>query len=397
MMLRHLVFFSALADGGAEGIEPPEILAALLVLRWVDLWITGGESCAVPDAQGVGVARMAILAEGVSSDARQLLLSIVNAIQASEYVDLEPVFPRLFAYATLLERRGAFALAADVHELIVERSNDEAPDQMATDAATALGYCRYKCADLDAATRAYRSAARFAGYRHDIAAKLRARIGVATVVRLRGNLPRANELLAVVVGEARAAALPIAEGCALQEQAIVAKHAGDPERAIALGVEALQLLHGTERERGLVNLSAALIEAGRFDAARDALLIHEATGVHIEGRRVARLNLLAIGARTHDRAAFDRYRALLANETLTPEFRVNYLVESARGMRAFGAGHEAMVLLEEARALAEHHGLNRVAFEAAGMLDTSPPSTPVSRMVQRAERELRRMAQAAGV
>ena len=58
---------------------------------------------------------------------------------------------------------------------------------------------------------------------------------------------------------------------------------------------------------------------------------------------------------------------------MPPELRANFLIESARGERMFGAENSAIALLYEAQRVAQVHGLNRTLFEVDEMLSTVGP------------------------
>jgi hypothetical protein len=116
-------------------------------------------------------------------------------------------------------------------------------------------------------------------------------------------------------------------------------------------------------------VGAFLIVLERFDAARDALMILEATATDEVVRMNARVNLVTLGARSGDRALFDRWRCELAGAELTAESAANLMIESARGMRCFGEPEEERRLLKAAMAFARDRGLNRALFEAESLLE----------------------------
>jgi hypothetical protein len=139
--------------------------------------------------------------------------------------------------------------------------------------------------------------------------------------------------------------------------------------AVRLAYQALcRTTAASERDLILGDIGGYLIMMDRFDAARDALMILEATGATEIVRLNARVNMVALGARAGDENLFRTSRARLEGVVLHAEAQVNYLIESARGLRAFGEGESARSLLESARDLAVEHNMNRSVFEAEEML-----------------------------
>jgi hypothetical protein len=156
---------------------------------------------------------------------------------------------------------------------------------------------------------------------------------------------------------------------ALHDQATVAIKRGEHARAVCLAYASLErTVEASERERVLNDIAAAFVAMGRFSEARIALLITEATAVAAESRLIASLNLMSLAARASDKKLFTTYRGALESAVLPPELRANYLIESARGLRRFGEGTYTDGLLEEARAIAQAHGLNRTLFEVEEMM-----------------------------
>ena len=99
-------------------------------------------------------------------------------------------------------------------------------------------------------------------------------------------------------------------------------------------------------------------------------------------RCLARVSLMSLAARRGEKARFDEFRGLLSDVLLPPEIQVNFLIESARGERAFGAEDEATTLLQSARELAQSHGLNWSVFEANDMMATPTPELTKSGEIQ---------------
>jgi tetratricopeptide (TPR) repeat protein len=264
-----------------------------------------------------------------------------------------------------------------------------------------LGYCQRVMGSLNEAENSYELAGKIAKRQKETARTLRSQIGVAVVVMTRGNLPKAEQLLANVVLECQRTRCVDVAANALHSHSVVVQRKGDLGRAVCLAYQALQCaLLPNERDYILGDIGAYFIVMERFDAARDALMILEATAATDAVRINAGVNMVALAARSGDRELFTSSRARLTSVVLAPEAQVNYLIESARGMRRFGDLATAIEFLEAARDLAAANGFNRSVFEAEEMLaerDASVAATNGARFedagaAEGVEQELRKMA-----
>ena len=185
-------------------------------------------------------------------------------------------------------------------------------------------------------------------------------------------------------------------------RAAVALRRGATASAVRLGYEALQLTEGSnERDLILGDIGAYLIVMERYDAARDALLVLDATAATEVVRLNARVNMVALAARAGDERFFHAARAQIEKVALPAEARVNFLIESARGFREFGEHDAAAASLHEARVLATSMNLNRSVFEVDAMLAAPTHAAPATQndtrvldsdVVADVEHELRKMA-----
>ncbi len=391
---QHVGFFKALEENRDPAHAGP-VLAGLLTMRLVSNWAHYGPGIAADDSRAIAVAREIIQTVGRPNAERDALLSLVNTLQTCPIAGSEPVVPLLVAYAEKLEYRGAFALAADVYETIGDLANDGDPDLSLAIALVRLGNCIRKLGNLDEAEETFARAARLAVWRRDSCLEVRAEVGRAVVSRMRGNMPAAVkqlERLAERTGDRSHHAVRFE---VVNELALTLKQVGNFKGAVWFGYEALQFSVGIERERSLLNLGVYLLELGRYDAARDALMVIERTTAAEEGRILARLNLIAVSARTDDRPLFDRCYGILANTELLPEHRVNFLVESAKALGAFGSRASRVALLQEAADVCTQYGLHRSSFEVQRLqAETDLPARTVRRPTPAPviEQELRRMA-----
>ncbi len=159
--LRHLPFFEALA--AAKNEEATNVAkAGLLTLRLIDHWHLAGAMIVSPESVSIVSVRKAIMEIPKHDAQREMLLSIVNTIQILREVDFSPVIPRVFAYAGLLEQRGALALAADCYETVLRFADEKYDADLVVDSHMRVGYCRRTLGHLDDAERAYMAGGRIA-------------------------------------------------------------------------------------------------------------------------------------------------------------------------------------------------------------------------------------------
>lgn len=369
-VLKHLAFFETLGRLPEDSPAALATTAGLLALRLVDNWILAGPVMVQPESVSVRSVRHAIMAVDAHEPLREVLLGLTNTMQTPREVDVAPLLPRIFAYAGLLERRGEFALAADVYETSVRLGSEEFDGDLILDAHMRLGLCMRGLSRFVEAEAAFGEAGRLAKKRGDPARGLRSRIGLANVVFYRGDIPLAERMLEEITAACQAGGFAAERAQAVHTSATVARKRGQLQRAVSLAYDALQFTPSpADRERILGDLGAIFIDMKRFDAARDALLVLEATAMTATMRWSARVNLLALAARAGDGDLFVRSRGQLASVELPPNIHVNFLIESARGFRRFGKSEHARELLEAARSFAEANSLNSSIFEVEQMLE----------------------------
>jgi tetratricopeptide (TPR) repeat protein len=372
--LKHLAYFEALADLPESSPEACSATAGLLTLRLIDHWILAGSSLVEPESVSVRSVRQAIMAMPDSDPGRETLIGLVNMMQTLREVEVTPLLPRLFAYGRLLERRAAFALAADVYRTTMCLADEEYDGDLLVDAQLRLGQCERTLGLWDSAHETFTEAWRLAKRRSQPSRAMRARVGLAVATFSRGNVPKAEQMLLEIVDESRAAGFTAELAQALHACANVASLRSQHDRAVLLAYESMQITADpAEVERILSDLGAFLVRMGRFEAARDALLVLEGRATREEVRVTARANLVAVAARRGDRALFYASIARVTENQMTPVARVNYLIESARGFRLFGEPEKAARLLDDARAYAVQHELNRAIIELDEMIAERDP------------------------
>jgi tetratricopeptide (TPR) repeat protein len=400
--LKHIAFFEAIAEAEEHTPEARSATAGLLMLRLIDHWMLAGSVMVEPESVSVRSVRGAIMELEASDPGREVLLGIVNTMQTVREVDIAPMLPRLFAYAGCLEKRAELKLAADVYGTIARLGEEDYDGDLLIDSYLRLGYCQRMLGALNDAESAYSVAGKMAKRQKETARTLRSRIGTAIVVMSRGNLPKADELLAQIALESERDGCVEEQARALHANSTVARQRGDLGRSVRLAYGALQRTTlPNERDMILGDIGAALIAMRRFAAAQDALMILDVTASTAMPKILARVNMVALAARAGNKELFASARARLEGVVLPPEAAVNLLIESARGYREFGEPETAAGLLQTARALAGKHGFNRSIFEVDEMLNdrstearTTNGETPAHDWDSAAdvEVELRRMA-----
>lgn len=403
--LKHLAFFERLADEPEDTPVHRATIAGVLTLRLIDHWILAGSVMVEPESTSVKSVRQAIMSIVANDPQREVLLGVVNTMQTLREVDVQPILPRLLAYAQILEKRAEFALAADTYGSVARLGDPEHDHDILIDANMRLGFCERNLGELDVAERAYARAGSLSKQRGELSGALRSEIGLAALQLMRGNLPAADDLLRSVAERADHHGLREEHASALHTRSVVAQRRGDLDRAVCFAHDALSRTTApTERDRIFGDLGAYFIVMRRYGAARDALTILEATATTEEVRTNALINLLALAARSGDRELFVRCRGALKGREMTTEGQVNLLIESARGLRRFGEADEGQQLLRDARDIARVHSLNRSLFEAESLLQSvevgveettsretlSPSEDPAAHVV----RDLRLMAAA---
>ena len=196
--LKHLAFFETLEKSPAESPRAHAVKAGLLLMRLIDHWQLAGPVMVEPESVSMRSVREAIMHLDADDPSREVLLGMMNAMQTVREVDIQMLLPRLFAYAGCLEKRAELTLAVDVYGTIARLADEEYDGDLLLDALLNLGYCQRLLGALNAAETAYVAVGKLAKRRKYAAGTMRSQIGLGIVVMMRGNLPKAEELLARV-------------------------------------------------------------------------------------------------------------------------------------------------------------------------------------------------------
>src|SRR5258708_18704703 len=106
--LKHLAFFEAVGEAAENSPKAYSATAGLLMLRLIDHWVLAGPVMVEPESVSVKSVRNAIMQLDSKDPSREVLLGLINTMQTIREVDIQPVLPRLYAYAACLEKRLEF-------------------------------------------------------------------------------------------------------------------------------------------------------------------------------------------------------------------------------------------------------------------------------------------------
>lgn len=371
--LQHLPFFEALARSKEGSAEWRLTSAGLVTLRLFDAWIVEGPAVVACDAWGLHAVRDAIAGIDAGSQAKPILTSLVDAMEAAGVVRIPLVAPRLIAYGRSLQLDGRFELAADVYRTVLAHAHPVEESDIVIAASIQLGVCLRATAEWDEAAASYSRAANVAAMTGDMMSLLRARVAEANMAMDRGNFPHAQTLLDETIVDATANSLVDVRARALHSRAVVAIHRGELDLAVRLAYDALrdQADHA-ERDRILGDIAAAFYQLGMRSAARDAYLILAGTAQAQYSRWVAMINLMECAAADRCEPVFEQYRRELADESLPSTLAVHYYYYLGEGYRLFGKREQAHSALSRALALGLQHGMNEIVIRAEQSLQRLP-------------------------
>jgi tetratricopeptide (TPR) repeat protein len=423
----HEGFFAVLRDlaeaGQARGLEGAAIeqepawrvtMAGLVTMRLVDRWANSrAPAVPTPTLEEIEAVQRAIIA-CEAGPIPNILTGIVLAVTRWWARRSPVVLTSVLAYARLLDGddQQNWKLAEDVYFTFLTHARTADEFELVPNASVRLGRCRRYLGRLADASAAYEMAVDAASAVGDAYNALLGRIGAASVVRLRGDLPAAEALLDVVIEDARAMSNQHPSyfetlARALHERAYVAYEREQFECALTHLHEAMRAYTEDRlRDNALHDVAQVLIDLGHRDAGRDALLVLRAAASSPAQRWLATINLLEMASGDGHEVVFDRFaRELSAVKTLPPYLAARYYLKLGDGYRRFGHAAASRNALARAIHIAEQHRFNQVLImaeqlSAAPVLATpdarrltQPPTSAVAR-VANFVRELRELATA---
>lgn len=370
-VLRHVAFMETMASS-LEGTPIHHgAHAALLTFRLLDQWIALGAELATPDNSTHRAAREAATTLRGDDEMRAALGSIIDAIVALQEPDAQPLLPRVFALGKLLEQRGLVAQASDIYSTVTRHVDATVHLDLAFDAHMRNGFCLRSAGEFEWADQSYATAGALAGRARDRVRVIYARAGQAKVEWARGNLPAAEAAMQELADEAEKLDANRVLAMVMHDRAGVARHRGDLQRAVRYAFESFRrTTDDYERERVLNDLANFLSQSGFVDSAQDAMRVLELTSKSQEVRWVAQIGLMELGARTGSETTFESYRRSLADEPLPAAQRTSFLLDSGKGLTAFGHFEDARISLGSALRLAETSGQNQRVFQIEEALES---------------------------
>lgn len=399
--LRHLAFLETMSETRETSPLHMGAQAAFLTLRLVDQWVAFGATIASPDTPVHQETRKAVSALQSDPELRSALSVVIDAIEALQDPDAQPVLPRIYALGLLLEQRGLLGQAGDVYQTVSRLVDASAHLDLAYDAFMRQGYCLRNVGQFDWADQAYGNAGALATRDRDRLRVILSRLGRAKVLWDRGNLPAADEAISELLQEAEALDSAVVTALLLHDRSGLAWIRGDRDNALRWVFQAFRSSPDDyDRERMLADLAGYLSQVGAFDSARDALRVIEASARTQGTRWIAKINMMDLAYRTRNEVMFEQYRRDLADEPLPPVNRVSYLLDLGKGCTVFGMYAEARTALTECMRLATVHGFNRRLIQAeealqavstAELTKSPPPLMEPARAPQEIEDALRQL------
>ena len=402
--LRHLPFFEEVASHEEGDAAWRSATAGLVALRLVDAWLENGRSVVADDGWSVRSVRAAVESMDDGTPIKSILDRVVDALHEQK-PDIHVVVTPLMSYAKALEYEAKWMLAADVYQSVLAHLHPREDGDASIAAHLRLGQCFRNLNRIDEAAVAFAAASEVATALGDIVGVLRARIGEGRIAILRGNLPRAEEVLNETIARATGPELDDVRSRALHDRANVAFHRGQYELSIQFAYEALEHVQGaSERDRILADIAVSFLELGVYSAARDAYLVLSLTAQEQYVRWASTLNLLEIAVNTGVELLFESYRRQLAATDLPAHMSTAFHLSVGDGYRRFGYSEKARASFERAFALAGEHGFNQFLFKAEAALQDIETATPPLResavvplSVEEVANALQRMSTTAGM
>jgi hypothetical protein len=228
----------------------------------------------------------------------------------------------------------------------------------------------------------------------------RAQLGRVNVLRQRGNLPGAEEMLQDVIrmGARRA---PDVLPRALLLRGAIAHSRGLYDDAVVWAARALDVADDeVMRMRIFVDLASFMSDVADARIADVARRVLEYVAVNASDRRIrlhASVNLLSHAVSSKREDAFRALRASIPVSALTPQNAAYYWLFVAEGCRVFGIAHERESALDEAERISRENRFGQIWFQvetererSANVVVADVPATPASRRMLRAANRVSR-------
>jgi tetratricopeptide (TPR) repeat protein len=301
------------------------------------------------------------------------LCGVLDAVTVESPRPRAPLRMSLTAYAYFLEHEGRFEEALEVLALAGRTHGEAVPAREFSALALFTGRLNRLIARWDRANAAYLAAEESGRTSADVEAILRSRLGRAAVLRGQGNLPASRERVEAVLEEVADGSQEHIRGDAFADLSAVLYRQGLRVDALQAAYRSFQhTLDPLQQMRILGDLGIALAELGEYEVARLALELVLASNASFVIRTNALVELMGVESAVGNRMTFERHRqeASRLADRMPPSMSIDYRYKEGVGLARFGQLSRARALLEEARALAEHHSLNDWYFKVDRVLSS---------------------------
>jgi tetratricopeptide (TPR) repeat protein len=369
-VLPHAVFLHRAADRGSATSERAQARlaqGAFLVLRLIDLlapdreldpevfkyqWAATERFCrdlSVGSTEGAHIHGLATCAKDAATKGTVSLLT-----------------PGLFAYAHFLEEVLRLEETLDVLRTLSKLSAGERQPSDRVALLLRIGRVNRKLNSFDDAEEAYAAAGDAALAAGDPHGALLSRIGAASTLRFRGNLPESERRLMEILREARLAGVRDAEARAEHDLAVVKQHRGSPDDALVHAWRAFELYEDERfRTRALNDVGIMLLTLGDAVGAEHALTEVLRRGSSREITTDATIELMYCASFQRDRLTFERQRIRCEElrATMPPNILADYWLKAGIGEARFGNYRRAATSLDNALRVASEAGLHAFVFK----------------------------------
>ncbi|MEO7217818.1 MAG: hypothetical protein ABI026_06460 [Gemmatimonadaceae bacterium] len=370
--MMNTVFLSQLASARSE-TEFDRTAAGFAAFQVYDSVRTHGFG---PSVHSDALRRVAADVARLSTDSRirdglEALLDALPFWESGGAVRIgrRATYTALLMYGQALGDEGEWKLAESIYGRIGMDTELDGETWLAAEARLLMGRASRMCAHWEQSATAYKRAYELALEVGDMSIRLRAQIGEANNLWIRGDFPAAKRRLQTVARRARESFPSILPRVTLA-QAGIANASGEYERAIRLAFGLLSTLPDTDELKYacLVDLASFLSDYGLPQIASSALHMVEASAPEPSVRRHASLNLLFLAAQHGTERAFSDRRKALSTEPLAPRQQTQYALFTAQGLRRFGHYDAATISAERAVQLANRFELFQLVFESEAEL-----------------------------
>lgn len=298
--------------------------------------------------------------------------------------NLRALATQFYSYTHFLQFEGRYEEALEAVEMAARLQGPSLPAHLFITSALIVGRLSRFLARWPAAEHAYTAALDAAHASGDAIARYRARLGLTALLRMRGELHRAQTAIDGLLDELAADPESPVTSDAYLEQAAILANAGHSAASLRALYHAFRhAVDDTERMRVLGDLGCSLRELGAADIARRAFsIVQESPAATFAVRRNAQVELLGLAADVGDRLGFARWLNELeaVRAQMSPAMQVDFLVQQGAGWRRFGKPVRAGQAIEQATAIVEEHDLARWRDRLAAL--ARPESADASSVIR---------------